>query len=77
MRLVQTPRLPEIGAIWQVQDKIGLCLLLALAALVSGTLAAENSSGGQAVTWIESYDEAVEVARATGKPIFLEFRCAP
>lgn len=30
-----------------------------------------------AVTWIETYDEAIEVARETGKPIFLEFRCAP
>lgn len=30
-----------------------------------------------AVAWIESYDEAIEVARETGKPIFLEFRCAP
>lgn len=30
-----------------------------------------------AVTWIERYDEAIEVARKTGKPIFLEFRCAP
>ncbi len=31
----------------------------------------------EAVTWIESYDEALEEARRTGKPIFLEFRCAP
>ena len=30
-----------------------------------------------AVTWIERYDEAIEDARKTGKPIFLEFRCAP
>ena len=33
--------------------------------------------GKEAVTWIESYDEALAEARRTGKPIFLEFRCAP
>lgn len=37
----------------------------------------EASFAGDAVTWIETYDEAIEVARETGKPIFLEFRCAP
>ena len=31
----------------------------------------------EAVTWIERYDEAIDLARRTGKPIFLEFRCAP
>ena len=31
----------------------------------------------EAVAWIESYDEALSEARRTGKPIFLEFRCAP
>ena len=31
----------------------------------------------EAVIWIESYDEAIAEARLTGKPIFLEFRCAP
>lgn len=29
------------------------------------------------VTWLTSYDAAIEEARKTGKPIFLEFRCAP
>ena len=31
----------------------------------------------QAVPWIESYEEAISEAERTGKPIFLEFRCAP
>lgn len=38
---------------------------------------APAAQGKEAVTWIESYDEALEEARRTGKPIFLEFRCAP
>lgn len=46
-------------------------ILLAVAACVQDSLAKE------AVTWIQSYDEAIEEARRTGKPIFLEFRCAP
>ena len=37
----------------------------------------EVSFARDAVTWIERYDEAIEEARKTGKPIFLEFRCAP
>ena len=27
--------------------------------------------------WHQSYDAAMEEAKRTGKPIFLEFRCAP
>lgn len=45
--------------------------------LVIGALATVQMSAEQAVTWIESYDEALAEARSTGKPIFLEFRCAP
>ena len=37
----------------------------------------EVSFARDAVTWIERYDEAIGEARKTGKPIFLEFRCAP
>ena len=33
--------------------------------------------GQEDLVWIERYEAAVEEARRTGKPIFLEFRCAP
>ena len=36
-----------------------------------------SAAAKEAVAWIESYDEALSEARRTGKPIFLEFRCAP
>ncbi len=36
-----------------------------------------SATAKEAVSWIESYDEALREARRTGKPIFLEFRCAP
>jgi hypothetical protein len=29
------------------------------------------------VDWLDNYQEAVKVAKATGKPIFLEYRCEP
>ncbi len=46
--------------------------VLAIGLLVTGAASAK-----EAVTWIESYDEALAEARRTGKAIFLEFRCAP
>ena len=49
------------------------------AALLSAAIGLQQKAlfAKDAVTWIENYDEAIEVARDTGKPIFLEFRCAP
>lgn len=29
------------------------------------------------VVWLDNYEAALKEAKATGKPIFLEFRCAP
>ena len=29
------------------------------------------------VDWLDNYQEAIKVAKATGKPIFLEYRCEP
>ena len=50
---------------------VALCALFSISPL-GGSVAAK-----EAVVWIESYDEALREARRTGKPIFLEFRCAP
>ena len=30
-----------------------------------------------AVDWLDNYQQALQVAKDTGKPIFLEFRCKP
>ncbi len=56
------------GAAW---GWVALCAILAISPL-GGSAGAK-----EAVVWIESYDEALREARRTGKPIFLEFRCAP
>lgn len=49
-----------------------LLVAMAVAVPTGGPVASK-----EAVIWIESYDEALAEARRTGKPIFLEFRCAP
>ncbi len=48
---------------------LSLYAFAALAAL--SPLAAEDDG----VTWLGDYKEALRIARETGKPIFLEFRC--
>lgn len=50
-----------------------LTALLALAAIATPLLAQKDDD----INWLGSYDEAIRVARQTGKPIFLEFRCEP
>lgn len=56
--------------------RAGLFCVALLLSFATG-LQQEVSFAKDAVTWIERYDEAIEEARKTGKPIFLEFRCAP
>lgn len=49
----------------------------AMCLVVAGLLLPGSALAKQAVNWIESYEEAMAESRRTGKPIFLEFRCAP
>ena len=35
------------------------------------------AQGVDAVDWLDNYQEALQQAKATGKPIFLEYRCEP
>ncbi|MCA2969068.1 MAG: hypothetical protein INH43_11185 [Acidobacteriaceae bacterium] len=46
-----------------------LLLLIGLAALA----VAQDDD----IVWLDNYGEALKMAKATGKPIFLEFRCEP
>jgi hypothetical protein len=39
--------------------------------------AASADTGNDKVKWFDNYEAGMKEARATGKPIFLEFRCAP
>ncbi len=31
----------------------------------------------ETLEWMDDYDEAIALAKKTGQPVFLEFRCAP
>jgi hypothetical protein len=38
---------------------------------------AANQTANDKLVWLDNYDAALAEAKKTGKPIFLEFRCAP
>ena len=38
---------------------------------------AQAPSPDDTIDWLDNYQEAVQQAKATGKPIFLEYRCEP
>jgi hypothetical protein len=40
-------------------------------------LAQEKDTASDRLVWVDDYQEALKQSRATGKPVFLEFRCAP
>lgn len=54
-------------------------ILIWLGLLFLGVAAATSQEAGEedTLSWHSDYEEALAEARDTGKPIFLEFRCAP
>ena len=54
---------------------LAVAAALALAGFLSAPASAQSDDG--MVEWLDDYGEALAEARRTGKPIFLEFRCAP
>jgi len=65
-----------------------LALLLVVALLAVAYFDNQNASGMGVLTqardaasnrlvWLDNYQAAIKESKATGKPIFLEFRCAP
>lgn len=51
-----------------------LLCLAAISAIYTSRLEAQEIDS---VEWLDNYQEALRVAKATGKPIFLEYRCEP
>jgi hypothetical protein len=51
--------------------RIGIFAVLLAACTLS--LVAQDDD----INWLGSYQEALHVAKQTGKPIFLEYRCEP
>lgn len=50
---------------------------LIVIALVLSAAALPVAAQDDDINWLGSYKEAVRVAKQTGKPIFLEYRCEP
>jgi hypothetical protein len=44
-----------------------------LVGLMAGALLADDDG----IYWLDNYAEAIQEAKRTGRPIFLEFRCEP
>jgi uncharacterized protein (UPF0333 family) len=42
-----------------------------------GVLTHAKNAASDRLVWLENYQAALKESKATGKPIFLEFRCAP
>ena len=45
--------------------------------LLSFSLLAQPKPADDEIVWLDNYKEALKEAKATGKPIFLEYRCEP
>jgi hypothetical protein len=65
-----------------------LAFLLVVASLALASFSNQNASGTGVLTqaknaasnklvWHDNYQAAIKESKATGKPIFLEFRCGP
>ena len=50
--------------------------LLILAALSTAALLPAQSQDDE-LNWLDNYKDAIKMAKETGKPIFLEYRCEP
>jgi hypothetical protein len=45
--------------------------------LLPFTLLAQPKPADDEIVWLDNYKDALKEAKATGKPIFLEYRCEP
>lgn len=42
-----------------------------------GVLTQAKNAASERLDWLDNYQAAIKESKATGKPIFLEFRCGP
>ena len=60
-----------------------VAILLSVASFVNqnasgtGVLTQTKNDASNRLVWLDNYQAAIEESKATGKPIFLEFRCGP
>ena len=48
-----------------------------LTLIAASTTAVALAQPVDGVDWLDNYQQALDQAKATGKPIFLEYRCEP
>ena len=53
------------------------CLIFYLVLLAMQTVTYLDAEQSNPISWFDNYNEALEEAKRTQKPIFLEFRCEP
>lgn len=70
-------KVPSAGPVLERRGAADKRQRFVISLVLASTVWVGVARGKQAVVWIDSYKEAIEEARRTQKPIFLEFRCAP
>lgn len=54
-----------------------LALLTLALAIPAAAQQRQQQQDDDSIYWLDNYQEALKQAKATGKPIFLEYRCEP
>ena len=49
----------------------------AILALVMSSVVCPSPAEDDGIPWLSNYQEAIQEAKRTQKPVFLEFRCEP
>jgi hypothetical protein len=68
---------------WKLITLVLVLVILTAASFGSPGASSRSSSvpgkdtASDRLVWLDNYQAALKQSRATGKPIFLEFRCAP
>jgi hypothetical protein len=66
-----------MGALTQTRDAASNSPEARAAAAREERVLAQAKNAANRLVWLEDYQAAIKESKATGKPIFLEFRCAP
>src|SRR5262245_54573886 len=66
-----------MGVLTQARDDASNRRKARAAAEQERVLTQAKNAASDRLVWLEGYQAAITESKATGKPIFLEFRCAP
>lgn len=56
---------------------LGALLWIATASVSGASPRSVAAQDDDTLEWLDDYDQAFALAKKTGQPVFLEFRCAP